>query len=114
MTLIPNRTVSGQIAAHLRAEIEKGTWSEWLPSERELRQTLRASRNTIRAAINQLKAEGVVNASRGVGNRVVGQRPTPRKKSRTKTVGIVVPSALAGLRPLVALWIDELKDMLFE
>jgi DNA-binding transcriptional MocR family regulator len=53
MTLIPHRTVASQLAVQLRAELTKGTWRGWLPSERVLSRTLQASRNTVRAALEQ-------------------------------------------------------------
>ncbi len=65
MTLIPHRTVAGQIAAQLRADMERGAWQDWLPSERDLSRTLQASRNTIRAALAQLRAEGFLRPHRG-------------------------------------------------
>ena len=114
MTLIPHRTVASQLAVELRAELEKGTWPGWLPSERVLSRTLQASRNTIRAAIEQLKADGLIKPVRGLGNRVVGQAKSSPDEKRTKTVGVLIPEPIGRLRPLTALWIDELKDLLIE
>lgn len=114
MTLIPHRTVASQIAAQLRAELGKGTWSGWLPSERVLSRTVQASRNTVRAALEQLKAEGLISPSRGLGNRILGEvRPTSAQ-DHPKTVGLLIPEPIGRLRPLIALWIDELKDLLIE
>jgi LacI family transcriptional regulator len=115
MTLIPDRTVAGQLAVQLREEIAKGTWRGWLPGERALAQSLRASRNAVRSAVNHLKAEGLVESVRGQGNRVVAH-PRLRSGAGTgagKTIGLVAPLALGGLRPFIALWIDELKDLLY-
>jgi LacI family transcriptional regulator len=114
MTLLSQRTVASQIAAQLRTSIENGVWCDWLPSERVLCQMMQASRNTVRAAINQLKAEGLVKSEKPTGNRIVRGGRRARKKSRMKSVGIVVPEAVYSLRPLIGLWIDELKDMLLE
>ena len=114
MTLIPHRTVASQLAVELRAELEKGTWPGWLPSERVLSRTLQASRNTIRAALEQLKADGLIKPVRGLGNRVVGQAKSSPDEKRTKTVGVLIPEPIGRLRPLTALWIDELKDLLIE
>lgn len=113
MTLIPHRTVASQIAAQLRAEVEKGTWVGWLPSERALSHSLQASRNTVRAALDQLKAGGLIAPVRGLGNRVVVRRVSPATE-QSKTVGVLIPEPIGHLRPLIALWIDELKDLLFE
>jgi len=111
MTLIPHRTVASQIAAQLRAEIGRGTWRGWLPGERALAQTVQASRNTVRAAIEQLKSEGVLETVRGVGNRIATV-PALDHAEQTKTVGVLIPEPIGSLRPMIALWIDELKDVL--
>ncbi len=114
MTLIPHRTVASQLAVQLRAELEKGTWRGWLPSERVLSRTLQASRNTVRAALEQLKSDGLVEPVRGLGNRVVGKARSPSVSDHAKTVGVLIPEPIGRLRPLIALWIDELKDLLIE
>ena len=114
MTLIPHRTVASQLAVQLRAELEKNTWRDWLPSERVLSRTLQASRNTVRAALEQLKSDGLIEAVRGLGNRVVGKAKSPSLQDQTKTVGVLIPEPIGRLRPLIALWIDELKDLLIE
>lgn len=114
MTLIPHRTVASQIAVQLRAELEKGTWTGWLPSERVLSRTLQASRNTVRVALEQLKAAGLVEPVRGLGNRVVVSERVPPPPEQAKTVGVLIPEPIGRLRPLIALWIDELKDLLIE
>ncbi len=114
MTLIPHRTVASQLAVQLRTEVEKGTWRGWLPSERVLSRTLQASRNTVRAALEQLKAERLIEPVRGLGNRVVGAAPSPSAPVPAKTVGVLIPEPIGRLRPLIALWIDELKDLLVE
>ncbi len=113
MTLIPHRTVASQIAAQLRAEVEKGTWRGWLPSERVLSRTVQASRNTVRAALEQLKADGLIEPVRGLGNRVV-DKPKSAAVAHPKTVGVLIPESIARLRPFSAFWIDELKDLLIE
>lgn len=114
MTLIPHRTVASQIAVQLRAELEKGTWTGWLPSERVLSRTLQASRNTVRVALEQLKAAGLVEPVRGLGNRVVVSDRLSPPPEQAKTVGVLIPEPIGRLRPLIALWIDELKDLLIE
>ena len=112
MTLIPHRTAASQVATEMRTIIAQGTWANWLPGERALGQTLKASRNTIRAALEQLKAEGLVKSVRGQGTQVLSS-PTPSNaNAQPQTVGVLVPSPIGGLRPLIALWIDELREQL--
>lgn len=113
MTLIPHRTVASQIAAQLRAELDKGAWRGWLPSERVLSRTVQASRNTVRAALEQLKADGLIEPVRGLGNRVLATPKSPGT-AHPKTVGVLIPDSIARLRPFSSFWIDELKDLLIE
>ena len=91
-----------------------GTWHDWLPTERQLCGLLQASRNTIRAAIKQLKAERLVVSEKPTGNRIVANASRLGKSRKNKSIGIIVPEALNNLRPMISLWIDELKDMLLE
>lgn len=112
MTLIPQRTVASQLAQHLRGEIARGAWRGWLPSERSLSARLQASRNSLRTALRQLEAEGLVEPSRGRGHRVLAARPAPETPPGPRTVGLLLPEPIGRVRPLVALWIDELREML--
>lgn len=114
MTLIPQRTVASQIAARLRDDIMRGVWRTWLPGERALSETVQASRNTLRAALKQLKSEGIIAATPGFGNKVIANPATIPDRNRKKTVGVIIPEPVGSLRPFVALWIDELKDLLTE
>lgn len=114
MTLIPHRTVASQIAAHLRAEIAKGAWTDWLPGERTLTHTLQASRHTVHAALERLRLEGVIETVRGVGNRVLPQHVGGGDTGNEKSIGLLIPQPIRGLRSWTTLWIDELKDLLLE
>jgi LacI family transcriptional regulator len=73
-----------------------------------------ASRNTIRAALNQLRSEGLIKAEVGVGNRVVLRPTVDSAPTRVRTIGVLIPVPIGQLRPLIALWIDELRGMLIE
>lgn len=112
MTLLARRTVASQIAAQLRSEIEKGTWRLWLPGERALCQIVQSNRKTIRAAIHELKAEGLVEVRRGIGNQIVAGARRLSKRNKTRTVGLLIPEPVSSLRPGLTLWIDELKELL--
>ena len=114
MTLTPQRTVAGQLATQLRVDVRRGVWRTWLPSERALSQILQASRNSVRAALIQLKVEGIITPVRGFGNRIVIKPKSTRSASDAKTIGVIIPDAIARLRPSIALWIDELKDLFAE
>ena len=46
-------SLSTQVADALREKINAQTWTEWLPSERALAETLQVSRKTLRKALAQ-------------------------------------------------------------
>jgi DNA-binding LacI/PurR family transcriptional regulator len=59
---------SEQVAAHLRGEIAKRTWSELMPGGDRLARDLGVGRNTIDAALLQLEKEGLL-VPQGAGRR---------------------------------------------
>ena len=70
--VIPKRlSLVHQTVDILKREVSKGTWEQWLPSERFLSQSLKISRPTLRNALKHLQAEGIVEAVQGVGNRII-------------------------------------------
>lgn len=114
MTLFLKRSIAVQIAAQLRDNIQSRVWPKWLPSERALSTMLQASRNSVRAALLQLKAEGVIVPVSGFGNKICFKLRRNLLSTKTKAIGIILPEAIGSLRPSIALWIDELKDLLAE
>ena len=105
-----------QVADAVRAEIFGGGWTDWIPSERELSETLHVSRNTCRAALHTLCRENVIKPIRGRGSRV-NRAALPKARSRgqhVRSVGIIIPEALGRLRPTNSLLIEELQAELFD
>jgi LacI family transcriptional regulator len=106
------KSLTSQVTARISAEIEAGTWVGWLPGERALTATLRVSRKTVRRAIEQLKHDGQIETEQGQGHRIIAQaRP---RRSGPDSVGLLIPDPLENLRPYTALWVDELRALLFE
>src|SRR5687768_5553539 len=106
------KSLTSQVTARMVAEIEAGTWVGWLPGERALTEALRVSRKTVRKAIEQLKHDGQLETLSGRGHRIVTQaRP---RRSGPNSVGLLTPDPLENLRPYTALWVDELRALLFE
>jgi GntR family transcriptional regulator len=60
-------TLAATIREGIRARIERGDWSERLPSEPELGALFGASRETVRKALATLEAEGVLYRIHGKG-----------------------------------------------
>ncbi len=59
-------TACEQVAAHLREEVLRGTWTGVMPGEDRLMARLGVGRNTIKAALRQLEEEGLL-VGRGAG-----------------------------------------------
>lgn len=105
-----------QVAEAIRAEIRKGVWQEWIPSERELSHSLHVSRNTCRFALHMLSRDGLIEPIRGRGNRIKrtasgATKPTLR---RTHSVGVIIPEVLGKLRPSNSLMIEEVQAELYD
>jgi DNA-binding LacI/PurR family transcriptional regulator/DNA-binding transcriptional regulator YhcF (GntR family) len=117
MSPAPQRyqSLAAQVAARITAEIEKGTWGEWLPGERALTQSLQTSRKTLRKALAHLQRDGLIKTRHGLGHEIVA--PTTRRDDPASapgtSVGLLTPESLENLRPYTALWVDELRSLLF-
>ncbi|HUR59049.1 MAG TPA: substrate-binding domain-containing protein [Opitutaceae bacterium] len=110
------QSLATQVAARITAEIEKGTWAEWLPGERALTQTLHTSRKTLRKALAHLQREGAIKTRHGLGHEIVAPsaRASTPAGTHESSVGLLTPESLENLRPYTALWVDELRSLLFE
>ncbi len=107
-----------QVAARVSEEIAKGTWDAWLPGERSLAKTLQVGRKTLRKALIQLQRSGEIVTSHGLGHQIL---PRARQSARSTapdaadtSVGLLTPESIENLRPYTALWVDELRALLFE
>lgn len=115
MPEIPQRiSLVRQTVDILLAEITKGTWSEWLPTERELTLSLQVSRNTLRAALKELAKTAIIKTHHGAGHRILSTPHQPRLSTKNCSVGLLAPSPLQTLRPHQAVWIDQLRTALIE
>ncbi len=104
-------SLPSQVADHLKAEIAKGRWQEWLPGERTLAESLQVSRRSLSTAIDQLKKEGVIRSERGRGNRIL-QAAGNASNENTLSVGLLTPEPLEDLRPGASLWVNSLQVLL--
>lgn len=106
------KSLAAQVTQRIAHEIAAGTWIDWLPGERALTETLRVSRKTVRKALGQLQRDGLITTQHGQGHRIVAPARSGRDGSRS--VGLVTLDPLEQLRPFTALWVDELRALLFE
>ncbi len=112
---LPQRqSLVAQTVAFLNAQIDKGEWREWLPSERSLCDLLQVSRNTLRAALGQMKEEGRIRPVHGSGNQIVAQSRGGSPTPRAQDVALLAPEPLERLRPMQSLWIDDMRALLSE
>lgn len=114
MTLVSPRyqSLADQVSGRIAEEIKKGTWVKLLPGERALVDHLSVSRKTLRKALRQLRKEGLLATKHGIGHQIIlKSRPTPHQIA---SVGLLVPESIENLRHSTALWVDELRMLLFE
>lgn len=107
-------SLANQMADILRQEIQRGGWKDWLPGERALCEKYQVSRNTLRSALAQLKRAGVIKPMHGAGNRILESASPEAPHLRSRDVALLSPEPLERLRPMLTLWIDELRAMLSE
>lgn len=82
------RSASEQVAAHLKDEVERGTWSGTMPGEERLMRRLGVGAASVREALKQLEHEGLL-VGQGTGRR----RKIVLPESHTPTalrVGVLV------------------------
>ncbi|MDB5085924.1 MAG: GntR family transcriptional regulator [Bacilli bacterium] len=73
-----------QVKQAVMSEIKSGQWKtgDKLPTERELSERLRVSRNTVSQAYQELEAEGVIRSSQGRGTFVCDRDDAVRIENR--------------------------------
>lgn len=109
------QSLPAQVAARLAEAIEQGAWGTWLPGERALAKSMQVGRKTLRKALSQLQRDGALETRHGLGHRIVSAaRPGAAARAAGGSVGLLTPESLENLRPFTALWVDELRSLLFE
>lgn len=114
-----------QLQNQIRDLIGQGTWAEGyrLPTERELADQLRISRNTVSTAYKQLEADGVICRKQGSGTFVCGDPDSlvagsGHKERVLKLVDLSIGEALQlgfsieDFTAIVALRVRQRKEML--
>lgn len=108
-------SLPAQVTAALRDEIDKGTWSDWLPGERALTEIFQVSRKTLRKALLQLHREGRITPVQGLGHRISGKKTAKRRTPAAEpVVALLTPDPLERMRAFTTLWVNHLKSLLIE
>jgi LacI family transcriptional regulator len=103
-----------QVADAIRAEVLRGAWKEWLPSERDISRSLHVSRNTCRGGLRVLQREMLLEPIKGRGIRLtkLAAGQTRSIADPSHSVGVIMPLPLARMPPHSGVVLDELKDEL--
>lgn len=109
-SLIQRQSLITQAAALLRGELERGTWRDFLPGERQLAVQLGISRPTLRAALECLAAEGWLARAHGRPTRI--SRPSNMTPVKRAQVNLLSPVPLREMPPQMVCWVDELREKL--
>ncbi len=80
-------SVSEQVAAHLRAELERGRWSGTIPGVNQLAADIGLNHKTIAAALRQLEREGLLVGQGQGRNRLIV--PPDEKAARSLRVALL-------------------------
>jgi DNA-binding LacI/PurR family transcriptional regulator len=109
---LPRRqSLSAQAADSLRKAIARGTWAEFLPSERRLCDLLQVSRPTIRTALGLLEKERVIAIHQGRRNRLV-QRPAVTAGTQRRLIALVSHAPISRVNLTAYLGISSMREQL--
>jgi len=114
MELPQRSSLVTQVTEILRHGIERGEWSDPLPGELALCERLKVSRTTLRGALDILRREGWIVASRGQRMRIARRTRRTASPMGSKVVGLlsVLPSHL--LSSFSHFVISELQESLHD
>ena len=114
ITTPKKNTLERQTAEILRAQIDQGAWTEWLPGIRTLVKLLQVSSHTVCAALRQLRRDGVIVPEKGVGNKIVRKRNRKNGAKPGGDVGMLVCGDFHQIPPASILWVDHVRASLAE
>jgi len=113
--VVPKRlSLVRQTANILDREVARGTWLDWLPSERMLSQSLGISRPTLRHALRILQENGVIEAVKGKGHRIIAGGDPEMDRLNGVTVHLLCSGSPDHLQKSANRWVDELRTLLFQ
>ena len=109
MTEVPQRaSLVAQVVEILRRDLQRGEWSEHLPTEAFLCNRLQVGRKTLRAALSVLSREGLIVSSQGRRRRIT-KRAQRQRPVKSNVVAWMSPDPLHTLSPFMLLYVSELR-----
>lgn len=114
MTEMPHRSsLVAEVTEILRRNLQRGEWSEYLPTESFLCDRFQVSRKTLRAALAVLRREGVIASSQGRRSQIT-KRAQIRGPIKSNLVAWLSPDPLQSLSAFMLLYVAELRRRLQE
>lgn len=96
----------------VRQCIQRGEWSEQLPSERKLCAQLGISRPTLRLVLNELEREGIVSTVKQRRRHALQKRERTTEAEDNKMIVLLTPVATELMPSFVLFWVDALRELL--
>jgi DNA-binding LacI/PurR family transcriptional regulator len=113
MNAVPPRpSLVAHSAEFLRETLQRGEWTEHLPSERTLCTRLRISRPTLRAVLSQLEREGVISPVQAKRRRILAGMSSAAGHAPSRTIALLTPVQAQLMPPFVLFWLDALRELL--
>jgi len=113
MNAVPPRpSLVAHSADFLRETLQRGEWTEHLPSERTLCTRMRISRPTLRAVLSQLEREGVISAVTNKRRLILSVAKATAGRTRSRTIALLTPVPAQLMPPFVLFWLDALRELL--
>lgn len=115
MTEMPHRSsLVAEVTEILRRGIQLGEWTDPLPGELAWCERLKVSRTTLRAALDVLRREGWIVASRGRRMRLANRPPPIARMSKSRVVGLFSVQPTHMLSSFSHFMISELQEGLHD
>lgn len=83
-------SLADQVAEHIRTEIKRGVWKQWLPPERKLSKEMEVNRRTISSALRLLEKERLIRTIPRKGNRILAAPGKYKTRKSNPVIGILI------------------------
>lgn len=98
------------VLAAIKRSIASGTWTETLPSERQLTERYQISRGTLRYALKILQSEGILRSVAGSGYRIEKRPERVSSETGDISIGILIGTPYRNRGSKDGEWISTLQQ----
>ena len=98
----------------MRARLQQGEWSDFLPGERILAELLQVGRDTIRLTLAELTTEGWIAPASGGKRRAILRRKTSRRSQQPTRwrIGMLSPFQLERMSQTMLSEVDHVRSLI--